>query len=145
MSTPQLTNYDADQVTVALGAISVDGFADGTFVSIEQETATFTKVTGTDGKTTRSKTLNRSGSVTISVMQSSLANDKLSALHTLDRDAPNGAGVVPLYIRDRGGRALYTAAQAWIAEPPKPTFGREAESRDWVIDFAKIDRLDGGN
>lgn len=145
MPTPKLTTYSADEVSVTLGSILVDGFADGTFVTLEQETETFGKVVGSDGKVSRFKTLNRSGSVTISVMQTSLSNDLLNALHILDRDAPNGAGIVPMTIRDRSGRSVYFAAQAWIAAPPKPTFGREVESRDWTIHFAEIERTDAGN
>lgn len=145
MATPQTTVYDADQVTVALGAILCDGFQDGSFVEIAQDEATFTKKVGADGKVSRSKTLNRAGKVTITLMSTSLSNDFLSALHILDRDAPNGAGIVPLYIRDRSGRALYTAAQAWVAKAPDVSFDREATPRAWEIEFSKLERSDGGN
>jgi hypothetical protein len=137
--------YDADQVTVALGPIMLQGFQDGEGVTIEQAAETFTAVVGMDGQVTRSKTLNRMATITIKLMQSSTANDLLSALHILDRDAPNGAGVVPLYIRDRNGRSLYTAAQAWISAPPSVTYDREATSREWVIQVARLERLDAGN
>jgi hypothetical protein len=145
VSTPQLTVYDADQVTVALGPISCDGFQDGEFVSIAPATGTFTTYVGTDGKACRSKTLNRTATITISLGQFSLSNDLLGALHVLDRDAPNGAGVVPLFIRDRSGRALYTAAQAWISKAPDVTFDREATARVWEISCAKLERVDAGN
>ncbi len=52
---------------------------------------------------------------------------------------------MPLYIRDRNGRSLYTAAQAWISKAPSVTFDRVATTRTWEISFAKIERLDGGN
>lgn len=144
MSTNQLTQYSPDQITIAIGAIRVDGFADGTFVALEQETPTFSKVTGADGKTTRVKSLNRSGQVTITLMQTSLSNDFLSALHIVDRDTPGGA-TVPMFIRDRGGRSLFTAAQCWISTPPKPEYSRDNSTREWVIEFAKVERNDGGN
>jgi hypothetical protein len=143
--TPQTTTYDFDQVTVALGPILVDGFQDGEGVSIEPGAETFTMVVGTDGKVTRSKTLNRTAKVNISLLQSSASNDALSVLHILDRDAPNGAGIVPLYIRDKSGRALYTAAAAWIEAAPTVSFDREATPRVWVIACSKLERVDGGN
>jgi len=143
-ATPQLTIYDLDQVTVALGPILIDGFQEGEAVTIETPD-TFTMKVGADGKVTRSKTLNLSAIVTITVMQSSAAMDLLGALHLLDRNAPNGAGVVPLYIRDRSGRSVYTGAQAWIAKAPDITFGNEATPRAWVVHVARQNRIDGGN
>lgn len=144
MPTPQLTIYDFDQVTVALGAILFDGFQDGEGVTIEQEDA-FTDKNGIDGKTVRSKTYNYTATVTINLMQTSACNDLLSALLNVDTAAPKGAGVVPLYIRDRNGRALYTAAQAWIAGPPQVTYDGEATVRAWKIRCARLIRVDGGN
>lgn len=145
MATPQLTIYDFDQVTVAIGPILIDGFADGEGVVIEQEASTFGHVVGIDGKVMRSKTLTRTATVTLNLLQGSAANDLLSALHILDRDAPGGAGVVPMFIRDRNGRALYKAAQCWIMTAPTVTFDREATTRTWVIACAKLERVDGGS
>lgn len=145
MTTPQLTIYDFDQVTVGVGNIIVDGFAEGDGVMIEPDAAVFVKVTGADGKTTRTKTLNKGAKVTITLAQSSLTNDKFSALITADAEAPNGAGVVPLYIRDKSGRGLWTAAQCWLSELPSVDLKNEVTSRVWVIECAKLVRFDGGN
>lgn len=143
--TATTTTYSADEVTVGLGPILVDGYGDGEFVRIEHNQPTFGLKVGTDGKGTRFKFLDRSAKITITVMQSSSANDALSTLHEGDRSAPNGAGIVPLYIRDGSGRALYTAAEAWISEPPKPAFGREPGAREWVVECTELERFDGGN
>jgi hypothetical protein len=142
--TQDTTFYDFDQVICSLGPIIMDGFQDGEGITVEQE-PTFTDKKGLDGKVTRSKTLDRRATVTITLMQVSACNDLLSALHVLDRDAPNGAGVVPLVIRDRNGRAVFQAAQAWISQAPQVTFDQEATSRAWVIRCAKLQRIDGGN
>lgn len=145
MATPRFTVYDFDQVTVAFGPILMDGFQDGEGVTIEQDTDGFTKKIGADGKVTRSKTLNRSARVTIKLMQTSACNDLLSAVYNLDIAAPNGAGVGPLYIRDRNGRSVFSAAEAWIAKAPDVTFDREATAREWIIDCAVLDQFHGGN
>jgi hypothetical protein len=142
--TPTATTYDFDALTVALGAIIVDGFQDGEGVSIETG-ETFTDKVGIDGKVTRSKKFDRTATVTIKLMQSSASNDLLSELHILDRDAPNGAGVVPLVIRDSSGRSVYKADQAWVAQAPAVSFDQEAGAREWVIRCAKLVRIDGGN
>ncbi len=143
-ATPQTTVYDLDQMTIALGPILLDGFQEGEAVTIETP-ETFTMKVGADGKVSRSKTLNLSAIVTITLMQTSACNDLLGALHLLDRNAANGAGIVPLYIRDRGGRSVYTGAQAWIAKAPDLTFGNEASPRAWVIHVSRLNRIDAGN
>ena len=144
ISTPQLTNYSLDQVTIALGPILFDGFQEGDAVTIETPDG-FGMVIGGDGRVTRYKTLNRTATVTVKLMQSSAANDLSSGLYNLDVSAPNGAGVAPLFIRDGSGRSIYTAAQAWIQKAPDVTFANEATSREWVIVCAKLVRSDGGN
>jgi len=138
--------YDADQVSVLVGAILIDaGFADGEFVRIEQEADDFTDSVGTDGEVTRSKTKDGRATVTILLGQSSQSNQALSALSNLDRAAPNGAGIVPLMIRDRGGQSLYTATECWISKPPDVSFDREPTTREWTLRVADLIRNDGGN
>lgn len=137
--------YDADMVTCILGTIPMEGFAEDGMITIEYGSEVFTDVTGVDGQTTRSKTLNDTATVTIKLMQSSKTNDLLSALLNADRRAPNGAGVVPLYIRDRNGRSLHTAAYAWISEWPSVNYERGATSREWTIRCASMEMTIGGN
>ncbi len=141
----QFYTYDADQVTIALGPILAEGFQDGEMVTIDPGAEVFTDVVGTDGQVTRSKTLNRTATVTVKLMQSSSTNDLFSTLLTTDQNAPNGAGVVPLYIRDRNGRSLHTAAQAWISAWPSVSYDRGAVMREWVIRVARLENFVGGN
>lgn len=141
-----MKTYDADQVSVAIAGIPIDGgYADGEFVRIENNEDAFTMVVGTDGKVTRSKTNNHTATVTLILMQSATANAALSALYNIDINAPNGAGIGPLLIADQGGTALYTAAKCWIQKPPNVSFDRAATPREWVIAVEKLIRLDGGN
>lgn len=143
--TPRLVTYDFDRVIFTLGPVIVDGFNEGEGFTISTE-PTFSAKVGADGKVTRSKTLDRTAMIELKLMQSSAANDQLSALHVLDRDAPNGAGVVPLFIRDGSGRARYKAAEAWIESAPADvSFSNEASVRTWVIRCAQLERFDAGN
>lgn len=138
--------YNADEITVVFGPVIISsGFADGTFVEIEQESDDFTDVVGAAGEVTRNKTSDRRATVTLTLMQTADANDALSVINNLDRNTDGAAGVNPLVIRDRNGRALYEAEQAWIQAPPTATFDREATERAWVIRCANLVRFDGGN
>lgn len=140
-----LKQYDPKNVLITLGAIPVDGFADGEFVKIENNEDAFTLQVGTDGEATRSRSNNNAAKITITLMQSSLSNDLLSSLHNLDKAVPGGIGCVPLLIKDLLGRSLYAAATAWIAKRPSASFAREAGPREWVIETNELIPFDGGN
>jgi len=143
--TPSLTTYDFDRVTAVVGPIMVDGFMEGTSISIEHEEDTFSHVVGDEGHVCRSKTLNRVAKVTLTLMQSSATNDKLAALHALDRDSPNGAGIIPLTIIDRSGRTTVTGAQCWISRGPDINFDRVCVARVWILTVASLEFFAGGN
>ena len=137
--------YDATEVTASFSGVLMQGFGDGEFVKIEMTSDAFTSVVGTDGEVTRSKSSDGRAKITVTLMQSSETNDKLSALYNLDRSTPGGAGVGVFYVRDRGGRSLYVAPQAWIMKAPDVTFDREPTPREWVFECASLQRVDGGN
>lgn len=138
--------YDADQISLVIANLPIDsGYADGEFLRIEQDSDDFGDVVGTDGETTRFKTNDRRATITVILGQSSSGNAVLSAMNSLDRNTPGGAGIGVLFIRDRQGTSLYTAAKCWIAKPPDVSFGREPGPREWKIRCGNLVRLDGGN
>src|SRR5688572_26585332 len=110
--------YDADQITLSIAGIPLGGYADDEFCTIEMETDAFTDVVGSDGEVSRSKTKDRRATIMVKLMQTSDSNDLLSALMNTDLNAPNGAGVGALLIRDRGGRAIYTSDACWVSKEP---------------------------
>lgn len=138
--------YDADQISIVLGGIPISGgYADGEFLTIEQEENDFNIVVGTDGEVTRSKSLTRQAKITINLMQSASSNALLSALNQLDISTANGGGIVPFICKDRQGTSLYFGPQAWIEKPPDVKFDRTATPRSWTIRVGSLQRLDGGN
>lgn len=146
MATPELTLYAPDLLSIVLGAVICDGFADGDMVTIEQSAPAFTKVTGSDRKTMRIRGTDRTIRVTLRCMQGSQTNDVLSAALTADLiPSSNGAGVVPLSIIDRSGRTVISSPYAWVAEWPQVGFGSEHSPREWVIETAEARMFVGGN
>lgn len=138
--------YDADQVSVVFANIPIDsGYADGEFARIQQTEKSFKSKTGTDGEVTRSKTKQKITVVTITLMQTSDSNAKLSGILNLDEAGQNGAGVGPLLIRDRQGTSVFEAQFAWITGPPEVVYDREAEGRAWELECIRDVRIDGGN
>lgn len=135
--------YDFSQVTVIVGGIPIGGFADGTSVSITFDEQQFTKITGSDGLTTRSKSNNFTGTVELTLQQSSRSNDVLSALWIADRTA--NAGVVPMLVKDNSGRTLWAAQHSWVQQMPGQEFGKETSDRTWILDCANLIGFTGGN
>jgi len=140
--------YDPDQVSISLGTILIDpgAFADGEFLRIEKASDDFLSVVGSGGEVTRSRSNDRRADITFVLMQSASVNAELSILSNLDRASPQGAGVVPLLIRDRSSNTtLFIAEKAWIKKTPDVSFDREATSREWVIEVADLKEFHGGN
>jgi hypothetical protein len=137
--------FNADEVTVSFAGLTLQGFGDGEFVRIENDTEAFTDVIGTDGEVTRSKTNDNRSTVTVILMQTSASNDALSAILERDKSTAGGSGVAALYVRDRQGRALYRSAESWIQKAPDVSLDRSATSREWPIRCANLVRIDGGN
>jgi hypothetical protein len=79
------------------------------------------------------------------VMSTSEANKYLSALFTLDVNAPNGAGVGAFFAEDRNGLTKYIGAECWITKSPKRTFGQKPVVNEWKIRVAKLIPFEGGN
>ena len=135
--------YDVSQVAVIVGGVPLEGFADGSRVTVEFDEEQFTKVTGSDGLTTRSKSNNYAGNIGVTLQQSSRSNDYLSGLWNADR--VSNSGVVPTLVKDNSGRTLWAAEHAWVQQMPSQEFAKEVSDREWILDTDKLTGLAGGN
>lgn len=140
-----LKNYDPKQVLITFGAIIIGGFADGVFCKVERTSEAFNTKAGADGEVCRTRTNDNRGKITITLMQSSLSNDLLSAQHSLDKALPLGLGTSHLLIKDLSGRTLCEAPQSWIVKEPDQEFGKEAADREWVLEASDLITFVGGN
>jgi hypothetical protein len=139
-------NYNADEVTITLGAILIeDGFDDGEFLTIEPNEDLFVAKHGSDGSISRSRTNNRSALATIKLMSTSPTNAAFSALAELDQITPNGAGIVPFLCKDNSGNTIHESSEAWIHKLPSSSYDREATAREWVIYLARHIAVEAGN
>jgi hypothetical protein len=141
-----MKDWNPRELTISFAGIVIDsGYADGEFLTIEGLSDDYTDQAGTDGEVTRSKTNDHRATVTLKLMQTADANVLLSAIRQGDLDAPNGAGVGALIIRDRQGSSLYKAAEAWLVKLPPASFDRTATAREWTIRCADLASTTGGN
>ncbi|MFC3227331.1 phage structural protein [Marinibaculum pumilum] len=136
--------YDPRDVQVIIGGFSMTGYADGTYVSVTSDEAAYNKTIGADGEVSRARTNNRSGTMTLTLKQTSASNDVLTGFAIADETA-NG-GVFPAMVKEVGsGRTLLFAAAAWIQQWPDVGYSKEIGNREWTIALATIDRFVGGN
>lgn len=141
-----LKTYDPNLYDVIFAGVRLnEGTADGQFIQVQTNAPPFSKKVGADGTVTRARSADRSGSMTVTLMQTSEINDTLSGILAADRAAANGSGVGALLIQDRAGSTVLRAAKAWIADDPDMSLELEASTRAWVIDFADGDITHGGN
>ena len=138
-----IRTFDPKSVIVTIGGVPMSGYADGTFLTVDRDEDAFSKVTGADGVTSRVKSNNRSGTMTLSLTQTSSSNDVLSGFVALDEIA--NAGVVPILVKDVSGNSLFFSATGWVKKFPSSEFGKEISNRDWVLDLADVDVFVGGN
>ena len=138
-----LATYDPRKIVVTCGGSIITGYADGTFVSFERINDAFTTTTGADNLTTRTKTNDKSATLTLTLQQTSISNDVLSAFYNLDETG--NAGIFSVSIKDVLGTTLVTARAGWIRKLPVIEYGNELSNREWVIDCADTIVTAGGN
>jgi hypothetical protein len=135
--------FDPKSVSVVLGGKVISGWDDGEFISVERNNDMWALKMGADGVGARAKTNDKSGRVTMTLLQSSPSNDVLSAFAIAD-EASN-AGAVPLLIRDGSGRTLVSALTAWVVKMPAAAFAKEVGNRQWIVESDSLQIFIGGN
>lgn len=136
--------YDPASVIVTWGSLTISGFAPETFCNVERAEDAVTTTVGADGFGCHTINRNRSGTVTVTLMQSSLTNSALSRLANLDEQT--GDVSYPLVVKDiRSDATLCVAHASKIKKMPASAFGKELGTREWMFTSVKIDISVGGN
>lgn len=130
-------NYSAGEVAIIIGDHIVGGYADGTFATLERTEDSFTTVTGADGKTSRAKSSNRSGLLTLNLLNTSPSNEVLSSYAL--QDEADGTGFFPVLVRDNSGGSRHSSATGWVRKPANAEYAKELTDRQWLIDLADLD------
>jgi len=136
-------NYSPDQVVFSFNGVNVTGYFDGTFIEVERDEDSFTKHVGALGDVTRTRNLNRSGKVTVTLKSEAPVNDILAALNVADEQF--GLNYGAMMLSDLNGNMLVRATQAWIMKAPKVERAKESGSVQWVFDCADLFVFPGGN
>lgn len=126
-----IANYCPDDVNCLAFGIPLEGFADGTFISIIKDRIPFGMGESADG--IPSRLYNRSQTYTISLTFhcGSPSNDVLTKFWLLDELTKKGR--FPLLIKDLSGTDLFFSTSAWIEGVPTVTKSTTMDTRVWVM------------
>lgn len=134
--------YDFRKVSLILGPHIASGFAESDeAITIEYPEDRWSRSTGADGDTTRSKSNNNQGDLTIRLQASSKTNDYLAGVKTLD-DTLN-AGLIPVLLKDNNGTTV-ASGTFWVAKTPAVNKGKSASDMEWVLHTGELQLLPGG-
>ena len=129
---PGIRTYNAARVVVIYNGFNITGFADGTFINITMQNDGITTQVGADGELARAVNADRRCTVTITLQQTSNANDFLSTMFSVDA-LTCGGRIGPILVQDLCGDTLFAASEAWIVKPADIEFGKEITTRAWAI------------
>jgi hypothetical protein len=135
--------YDAAQHFLTLGGIPIQGFQDGSSITIEFDEDAVSKQVDVDGRNVVfNKTNNYTGSVTFTLNEGAASNDVLTGIYA---DFRRGAGgVVPMFFKDNNGRSLAQSEGCTVMTMPSIGGGRESSGRTWVLTTGQMQMTVGG-
>lgn len=136
--------YDSASVFVSVGGVPISGFAPDSKVTLARNNDAYTLQMGSDGEAARSKSNDKSGRMTIQLLQTSPSNAILSAFALADEVTPGGA-VFPFACKDLNGGSLHTAQTGWIVKKPDAEYVVEAGPREWIIETDDLKHTVAGN
>lgn len=136
------TTYDPKQMLLTFMGSLIDGWFDGTYLTVEQDEDSFMLKVGADGEKARARNNNQAGKITFTLMQSAPANDVLSGYMLADRLL--GAGIGPTALRDGLGTTLASCPDAYLLKPAKVERGKEILGTEWTIICPSLQLFVGG-
>ena len=123
---------DPDRCQCLIALVPISGWDESSMISVKTDGQQFTFKKGAAGDISRSKNY-PTATLTFNLMNTSKSNNFLSALLQLDRNAPNGAGVFPVLVKDLNGLSLVASDICWIEQDAGLERGAEAQGIQWVF------------
>lgn len=134
--------FDPKQVDVTVMGQTIVGFGEEK-VTVERSNPGWELTVGADGDATRVKSNDLSGTITITLQQTSPSNNLLSTLFEID-DQDN-TGVVACMVKDNSGFTYVNAPKAYVEKLPEASFAKSHSDRVWVLRCHNITYFLGGN
>lgn len=133
--------YSPDQCLLTFDSQDVVGFADGSMIKIARNVEAWKYKVGGKGSVVRTKVLDETGRITVSLQPGSASNKRFSTLAALDKRT--GLGKRPVYFIDLSTGTVAKGLEAWIEKLADTDHADESTNREWVIFVAQMDYVVG--
>ena len=127
-----LATYVPEEVSVLLcGFFALDGFVDGTFISVNKDMVPFSTQRSTDGMVSRVYNNDQTYTIELTVFSGSTSNTFLTKLWQIDEISQRGK--FPFLIKDSSGSDLFFSTNTWVEGIPSLVKSNEFEPRTWIL------------
>ena len=132
--------YSPKDVVCSWNGIAIEGFAPDSFLRLQRTSPLITPVVGAGGQVALTRNADKTGTIEIELMQTSLSNQMLSAIQAkqdnmeLEEDISSN-----FVIYDPSGSVLATGINAWMQELPQIELGRDQNSKTWIFGCEKLE------
>lgn len=103
-----------------------------------------TMTTGADGAAMHSLNADRSGTITVALLQTSPVNSQLQTLLNFQSTSAAAHGQNTIVITDKARGDVITCQQVAFSRQPTLGYGKDAGSRIWTFQAGRIDVALGG-
>ena len=136
--------YDPKSTALIIAGVIVEGFASGTFIKVKRNKETYSQKVGGHGDVVDVRSVDKSGTITITLLAQSNTNTALSTLLAADENAPYGTMAIPIILKDSNGSTICTASgrlKGW----PEIDVSEEHPNREWVFLCRNLQMFIGGS
>lgn len=144
MSSGITRKYAPDDVGIVVGTQAAVGVKQGTFIEADRAVDTAEMDIGSDGEATMVISPNESGTVKITLQQSSPTNDYYNTLFQALQQKNTAVAVVPINVTDKNGTTVISCTQAVVQKVAKVTFADKSEGREWTFISGYLNIAPGG-
>jgi len=139
-----LWTYSPSDIQILIAGIyPIEGYINGSFVSVAKDIAPFSSEKASDGSVGRIYNNNDDYTITLTIMGQSPSNDVLTKLWQLDEITQRAK--FPLLIKDSVGTSFFYSSNTWIRAVPPLEYNETELERTWVLKSSQGTINIGGN
>jgi len=126
-----IANYSPESVNCLAFGIPLDGFAEGTFITITKDRIPYRTTETSDGSVARLYSNSQTYTISLTLHRGSTSNDVLTKLWQLDELTQRAK--FPLFIKDLSGTDLFFSTNTWIEGIPSMVQSTNFDARTWTL------------
>lgn len=139
-----MATYDPQLVIAVAVGVKLVGFSDGTYIKAVRNVDTWSIKVGSDGRTVRIKSADKSGRFTFTLQQDSPSNSALMQLVINDELTSTGLGAT--LVKDIAtDQASASGAISWIVKSPDFERSKDLSDVEWTVETGEIFILQGSS